>query len=625
MKRYLIGVFLTAILLWGWGTASVASPSEEANSAFDFLSQEPTARSDYRPGQILLKFRAEVPELVAADILRARGLTIAGELGDLKVLRVAVPEGLEEALVESLSQDPRVEYAELDYLAHATLIPNDKYYSSQWAPGKIQAPSAWDIAVGSSEVIIAVLDTGVDLNHPDLGSKIVAGWNFVQPGEGPQDDHGHGTHVAGIAAAETNNGVGVAGISSGARIMPVKVLNAQGDGYYSDVAAGVAWACDHGASIINMSLGGVEFSATLHEAIEQAYDDGCLLAAAAGNEGGNQVLYPARDSATIAVAATDQSDGRASFSNYGSQIDVAAPGVSIYSTLWDDTYGYMQGTSMATPHVAGLAALVWSVDSGLTNAEVQGIIEATTDDFGYPGWDPYYGFGRINAFGAVEAAVATRHTVSTPNTPAGSSCGQLEQSWTYSTGGAVDSEGHAVQYRLDWGDGVYTSWSASTTVSHTWSSPGIYTLKAQARCSVDTSVTSPWSAGATVTIVAPTQTADPDLMVFLADDTNGPWPQTLIVGNDSLCGSLSWDAVASESWVVLQPGLGVASWSDPGEVTVYVNKTDPVLKPGGTYTATITVSSNTPGVQGSPQVVGVQFVYSASPLERTFLPLALRN
>ncbi|MGB3904320.1 MAG: S8 family peptidase, partial [Anaerolineae bacterium] len=360
MKRHLVSVFLMALLLCSVGRTSLASPHGEAKSKSDFLTTESTSSTEHRPGVILVKFRPDVPMTEAADTLGARDLAVLGEVADLQIHRVAVPEGREEALVEVLTQDPRVEYAEVDYAVHATIIPNDTRYYLQWGPAKIQAPAAWDVTVGSSDLIIAVVDTGVDLNHPDLNDKIVAGWDYANDDSDPQDDHGHGTHVAGIAAAETNNLQGIAGISWAARIMPVKVLDEHGDGYYSDVADGVHYACNNGAKIINLSLGGSNPSSTLKDALEDAYEDGCLMVAAAGN-GGNAVDYPGRYPETMAVAATNQSDTRAGFSDYGPEIDVAAPGVYIYSTLWNDKYGWKDGTSMAAPHVAGQAALIWSL------------------------------------------------------------------------------------------------------------------------------------------------------------------------------------------------------------------------------------------------------------------------
>jgi thermitase len=523
MKRHLLSALLLALLLWPTALHSQGPFQGEGDPQGNLLPH-PASAPSYRPGQILVKFRTQTPAQDQVEALGALNLPVLEVLPDLLVQRVAVPEGQEQMAIQALSEDPRVEYAELDHVVHATIIPNDYYYYLQWGLAKIQAPAAWDETTGASDLIIAIVDTGVDLNHPDLNDKIVAGWDFVHDDAIPQDDHGHGTHVAGIAAAESNNGQGVAGVSWGALIMPIKVLDSNGDGYYSDVALGVTYACDHGAQIINLSLGGSEYSATLADAVEEAYEEGCLVLAAAGNGGGNGVDYPARYPQVMAVAATNQSDVRAGFSDYGPEVEVAAPGVGIWSTLWNDTYGWKDGTSMSTPYVAGLAALLWSVCPELANTEVRSVIESTAKDLGSAGWDPYYGYGRIDAEKAIEYAGPP-----------------------------------------------------------------------------------------------PTLTVSTHQMLFLADATWGPWPQTLIVGNDATCGSLEWSAGDDAEWLDENPDTGEASSSQPGQFVVTVNTSG--LSTGNTYYATLTVDSSTLEVQESPQEISVKFVYSDTPLLRTFFPL----
>jgi thermitase len=294
-----------------------------------------------------------------------------------------------------------VEYAEPNYIIRAVLTPNDPYFSSQWGLTKIGAPQAWEVTTGSSDLTIAIVDSGIDLDHPDLSGKIILGYDYVNGDWVPDDDYGHGTHVAGIAAAWTDNGQGVAGVSWGARLMALKVLNAGGSGSYANVASAVTYAADNGAKIINLSLGGDFDSQTLHDAVIYAHNAGCVLAAATGNDGGSAVLYPAKHAEALAVAATGSTDQRAWFSNYGPEVDVAAPGVSIYSTYLGGGYTSMGGTSMATPHVAGLAALIWSACPGYTNNQVESRIERTAVDLGATGWDQYYGHGRIDAWHAV--------------------------------------------------------------------------------------------------------------------------------------------------------------------------------------------------------------------------------
>jgi thermitase len=337
------------------------------------------------------------------DEPNARATLARKGLNRIYKLKVDEKADLAQA-IKAFKSSPYVEYAEPNYIVHVFITPNDSYWSSQWGMTKIEAPAAWDITTGSGSVTIAIVDTGVDLFHPDISGKLVSGYDFVNNDNTPQDDHGHGTHVTGIAAARTNNGTGVAGLSWGAKIMPVKALDDYGNGGSEDVAEGVIYAANNGADIINLSLGGSSPSSVLEDAVEYAHDLGCIVVAATGNNN-SSVSYPARYPEVIAVAATDSSDQRASFSNYGPEVDVTAPGVSIRSTYWwgGSTYEWLNGTSQASPHVAGLAALIWSVNPGLSNTQVESIIKQTADDLGAAGRDNYYGFGRINARRALEA------------------------------------------------------------------------------------------------------------------------------------------------------------------------------------------------------------------------------
>jgi subtilisin family serine protease len=304
-------------------------------------------------------------------------------------------------------------YAEPNYTVEGLdTIPNDPSWANQYGLTAIHAPQGWDISTGSASVIIAILDTGVDLTHPDIAVKIVPGYDFVNSDSTPQDDNGHGTHVAGIAAASSNNGEGVAGVSWGARVMPVKVLNAGSAGTYADVAAGILWATDHGAQIINMSLGGPNLSSTLSDAVDYAASRGVLLVAAAGNNSGN-VLYPAAYTAVIAVAATDFTNTRLPLSNFGPELDVSAPGGNIYSLNVGGGYIFRTGTSMAAPHVSGLAAVLFGIPGNASASLVRSEIEASALDLDFPGWDAYTGFGLIQ----MDAALALVPPVASVTAP----------------------------------------------------------------------------------------------------------------------------------------------------------------------------------------------------------------
>lgn len=409
----------------------------------------------YVDDEVVVKFsprasaKAVQHSLSAAN---ARTLDVAA-LAPLGVKILKVPVGKVHEVVTQLNQSPAVEFAEPNYLVQiADTIPNDPNWSNQYGPANIQAPQAWDITTGSSAVVIAVIDTGVDLGHPDLASKIWNnpgetgldgngkdkrtndvdddnppdgyvddwhGWDFVNGANDPQDDNGHGTHVAGIAAAASNNGVGVAGVAWGARVMPLKVLDNTGSGSESDVAAAMVWAADHGARIINLSLGAPSPSSVMEDAVNYAYLNGVTVVAAAGNAGSLGVLYPAAYDNALAVASTNASNNRSSFSNYGPEIDLAAPGSSIYSTYWNggSTYATLSGTSMATPHVAGVAALLASLPQFDTPDKIRIAMETTALDLGDPGWDQFYGFGLVQARNALLFDPSTITPTPTPPPP----------------------------------------------------------------------------------------------------------------------------------------------------------------------------------------------------------------
>jgi thermitase len=355
------------------------------------------------PERILVRFKPGVGPAETAQIHRQYGGHVEEVIPGIGIQVVNVPKGQLTGKVRSYSSNGKVAYAEPDFLAQAVDSPDDPYFGRQWGLTRVEAPQAWEVTTGSSNINIAILDTGVDQDHPDLAAKLISNKNFTTSAT-VDDVHGHGTHVAGIAAAITNNGIGVAGLGYTSTIMNVKVLGDSGSGYYSWIIWGIAWAADHGAEVINMSLGGSSSSSALEDAINYAWSRGVIVVAAAGNSGSTPPSYPAYYNNCMAVAATDVNDAKPSWSNYGDWVDVAAPGASIYSTLKDNSYGYKSGTSMASPYVAGLAGLVFATVSdsngdGKLNDEVRNRIETTCDDIGLSG----IGYGRINAARAVES------------------------------------------------------------------------------------------------------------------------------------------------------------------------------------------------------------------------------
>ena len=286
-------------------------------------------------------------------------------------------------------------------IAHAAVYINDPLLAEQWGWYRIDADRAYESGVSGSGVIVAVLDSGVNSSHPDLSGKIIEGWNYVDNNDDVMDEDGHGTMVAGIIAAMANNSIGIAGVASNVSIMPLKVLSSSG-GSWTDLDKAILRAAHSGARIITMSLGG-EYSRpsmAIEAAINHAYQDGCLLVAAAGNDNNSEPFYPAACENVIAVAAIDQISIKAAFSNYGGYIDFCAPGVNILTTFKDGNYVYGSGTSFAAPFVTGVICLMVSKYPQLKNEQVISTLRAEAEDLGEMGWDQYYGWGLVNAYAA---------------------------------------------------------------------------------------------------------------------------------------------------------------------------------------------------------------------------------
>ena len=289
---------------------------------------------------------------------------------------------------------------------------NDPLFRQQYAPQITRATEAWARTAGRG-VKVAIVDTGIDPGHPDLQANLVPGYNSLSRNANTRDDNGHGTHCAGVTAALAGNNEGITGIAPQAKLMPIKVLAADGGGSDASVAEGIAWAVDHGAEVISLSLGGPNESKVMRDAVAYALAKGAVVVAAMGNDGINERSFPAAFPGVIAVGASDSRDAIADFSQWGTWISVAAPGVQILSTLptykvdlsnygYPLRYGAMDGTSMATPAVAGLAALLKSVHAAATPAQVKARIEQTADRRGTPnGYTPYFGHGRINVAAAL--------------------------------------------------------------------------------------------------------------------------------------------------------------------------------------------------------------------------------
>lgn len=363
-----------------------------------FQAAKPTY---YSEDELIIKFK---PGRDAGKVLsKHQGKKLHKKIDRLRLGKVKLPKGTDmKSEIEKLKKDPDIEYVQPNYLYQATLTPNDPDYSLQWGLPKIKADQAWDISTGNDSVTVAVIDTGVDSDHPDLAASLVPGYNAITNTSNSNDDNGHGTHVAGITAGVIGNGKGIAGVSGKSRIMPIKVLNSSGSGYTSDICEGIYWAVDHGARVINMSLGGPYFDQASQDAVNYAYSKGVIVIAAAGNDNTSSPSYPAALNHVVAVSATDQNNSKAWFSNYGNYVDIAAPGVNIYSSTFDGSYGYKSGTSMASPFVAGVAALLLSQDNAMTPDQVEKLMSDTAVDIGASGKDSYFGFGLVDTFAAIK-------------------------------------------------------------------------------------------------------------------------------------------------------------------------------------------------------------------------------
>ncbi len=433
-----------------------------------------TERSAYVPGEFIVQFNPQVAEQIRDAIYsnqtqtnipqidalnnkygvkkidrvfkfiesQSANLEKAEEFGLTRTYVLEIPDGanIEEIIKEYSSLD-MVVYAEPNFLAKADLVPNDPFYPQQWglnntgqadpfggggpvgvAGADINIEPAWAIHTGSSSIIIAILDTGVDYNHPEFAGKIVAGYDFINGDNDPMDDGNHGTACAGIAAAAGNNGIGVAGVNWNAQIMPVKVLNSSGSGSYTAVANGVTFAADNGADVLSLSLGGSSNSVTLENAVNYAHSLDCIIMASRGNNNNSNLAYPASFTNAIAIGALSPCDERKDpstcdgetwwGSSYGSDLDVMAPGTRIYTTDRLGAPGYstgdyapaFNGTSAACPFAAGAAALLRSWAPGKTNDEIRTILQQTAVDIEAPGFDNETGYGRLNVFAALQEA-----------------------------------------------------------------------------------------------------------------------------------------------------------------------------------------------------------------------------
>jgi subtilisin family serine protease/subtilase family serine protease len=413
-------------------------------------AQQPNPARPFVRGEILVTFKPGAAASARADAHRAAGGDVTGEIARTRVQRVRVPAGTELAAIARYERNPNILHAEPNFVRRidsGPMIPGDLQFNQQWgfhntgqqfycfdtilgplcfysgiADADIDVPEAWEISTGNSAVTVAVIDTGVDYTHPDLAANYAGGYDFVFADNDPMDDHGHGTHVAGTVAASLNNvtgtpgkAEGVVGVAPNARILAYKVCRSDGTCDDFTIQQAIARAVTDGAKVINLSLGDEAYSQSFDEAVQDAWNAGLVIVAAAGNNGTASPFYPAAFNNVISVAAYDEDHLRPSFSDYGSWVDIAAPGANIVST-WPMSqcaasttpgdvgcYAYLSGTSMASPHVAGAAALVWARSDVTRNSQVVDALLGGADrnGVGATRLDSWTSHGGLNLHGAL--------------------------------------------------------------------------------------------------------------------------------------------------------------------------------------------------------------------------------
>ncbi|NJN39597.1 MAG: S8 family serine peptidase [Gammaproteobacteria bacterium] len=370
----------------------------------------------YAKHRVLIQPRAGLSEAELEKILSKHGAKKRRHLRRISVHVIELPQNVAELTVARAMRTNRlIKFAELDMAIAPAFVPNDTYYAQSWHLPKINGPQAWDTTNGAG-VIIAVLDTGVNVAHPDLAGKIAPGWNVFDNNANTADVHGHGTKVAGTAMASGNNGLGVAGVAFGAKVMPIRISDPAGYAYFSDMAEGITWAADNGARIASISYQGAAGSFSVQSAAQYLRSKGGVVVVSAGNTGGVQEIAP-NDNIT-AVSATDSGDQRPSWSSYGGYVDVAAPGVSIMTTTREGGYAGFSGTSASAPVIAGAYALMMAANPALLPHDLDQALFSSAADLGSPGKDVYFGAGRVNAAAAVAASVQTLAKDTTPPTVA---------------------------------------------------------------------------------------------------------------------------------------------------------------------------------------------------------------
>ena len=550
MKK-IIGTFIVTLLI-----ATAVSSIGMINRSTYFINNkiDDNPVSEFVPGEFIVKFKDKPSLCVSIDELNEKHYVRSMEkifrnsentiLDNIYILGIPKDSDI-SAIVDDYSSCPDVVYAEPNYIGYLLEIPNDHNFSKQWSlhntgqtfwndtfgslDADIDAPEAWDIETGSEDVIIAIIDTGVDYTHPDLADNIwinedeipdndidddnngyiddIRGYDIAVNDSDPIDPMGHGTACAGVASGVTNNGIGIAGVCWNSKIMVIKSWYDDGNCNPTDWGVSIKYAADNGANVISMSFGYSSDSSFLKDAVDYAYSKDIVLVAGAGNDNKSKMNYPAGFDNVIAVAATNQNNERCTEkdwglssdwmprpmgSQYGDWIDVAAPGNFIYTTAptyWCSSYNnsnkntkqnntpnydYRLGTSFSCPHVAGLAALLLSKNPSYSPEKVRLIIRANVDPYVS---EHYIGTGRINAYKAI---TEFNTQPDTPTKPSGRTSGRPNRGYAFSTS-ASDPDGDQLLYMWDWGDGNYSEWLDTNQASHTWTTEDIFEIRVKVK------------------------------------------------------------------------------------------------------------------------------------------------
>ncbi len=360
----------------------------------DEIAYDEMARP-YVSGQLIIGYSNRTPANTKMSLKAQLQLESKKELRGIGAEVVRVKNERAKEVLDTLRKNPNVTFAEYDYIASINYLPNDPYYPAQTYLPNMNTAAAWDITMGSSEIIIAILDTGITTVNTDMNGNVIGGYNFISDTPDFRDDNGHGTMVASVAAGIIDNGYGISGIAGKSKLLAVKVMNSSGSGTYSTMIEGIEYAVANGASVINMSIGGRTVSSALKLAVDQAVANGVTIVAAAGNEGSTSLSYPAAYDNVIGVGAVDFYNNKTSYSNTGSGLTVMAGGTARVATA-TSYIGTASGTSFASPYVAGMVALMYSTNPSISSTDVFKAIQENSIDLGDSGYDTSYGYGLVD-------------------------------------------------------------------------------------------------------------------------------------------------------------------------------------------------------------------------------------